>query len=72
MSYARSLAESRADNKTADTQIDGNSPDNTSPVLKGSADPGGAPMGGKKEFSAERTRRPDAPGSQHSFTRKRD
>jgi len=63
------MEEAKKDCKAADMQIDGNSTENTSPVLMGSSDPGGAPMGGKHEFSVERTRRPEAPG-QGSFRRK--
>ena len=69
MSYSLSMEEAKKGCKTADMQIDGNEVSNTSPVLAGSSDPGGAPMGGKHEFSQERTRRPDSPG-QGSFRRK--
>jgi hypothetical protein len=56
MSYYGSHSDAAADAKKADLRIDGLSPANTSPVLDGSEDPGGAPMSGKHEFSETRTR----------------
>jgi len=56
MSYLGSKESAIADAKSADMQIDGLSPSDTSPVANGSEDPGGAPMSGKKEFTSERTR----------------
>lgn len=59
MSYPMSREQAKADCKAADVQIDGNSPSNTSPVMKGSSDFGGAPMSGEKMFTNSRTRHTD-------------
>ena len=61
MSYLGSREQAKSDAKAADMQIDGLETSNTSPVLNGSSEAGGAPMSGKKEFSTERTR-PGSPG----------
>jgi hypothetical protein len=59
MSYLGTREQAKSDAKAADMQIDGLETSNTSPVLNGSSDPGGAPMSGTKEFTTARTR----PGS---------
>lgn len=56
MSFLGTREDAKRYSREADMQIDGNETSNTSPVLNGSSDPGGAPMSGKKEFSHERTR----------------
>ena len=61
MSYLGSREQAAKDAKAADMQIDGLETSNTSPVMSGSSDAGGAPLSGKKEFSTERTR-PGSPG----------
>ena len=59
MSYLGTREQAKSDAKAADMQIDGLETSNTSPVRDGSSEPGGAPMGGRKEFTTERTRRTD-------------
>lgn len=61
MSFLGSLEDAKKNAKMADMQIDGLETSNTSPVMNGSSEAGGAPMSGKKEFSTERTR-PGSPG----------
>lgn len=56
ISYFGSKEQAKKDCMAADVQIDGNETSNTSPVLRGSEDPGGAPMEGTKEFTTARTR----------------
>lgn len=59
MSYPMSRTQAIADAKAADMQLDGNETSNTSPVLMGSSDFGGAPMSGEKMFTNARTRHKD-------------
>ena len=61
MSYFGTREQAKSDAKAADMQID--SLDTTSPILNGSSEAGGAPMGGPKEFSQSRTRTGNATGS---------
>jgi hypothetical protein len=56
MSYFGRKAEAMADCHSADIQIDGNSPSNTSPVRNGSDTAGAAPMEGEHMFTKSRTR----------------
>jgi hypothetical protein len=56
MSYFGSREQAKADCKAADTQIDGNDPANTSPVMNGSDSAGAAPMEGEHMFTKSRTR----------------
>jgi len=61
MSYFGTREQAKSDSKAADMQIDDLS--TTSPILNGSSEAGGAPMGGPKEFSQSRTRTGNATGS---------
>jgi hypothetical protein len=56
MSYFGRMEDAKKDCAAADIQIDGNSPENTSPVLHGGSSAGMAPMQGANSFSHSRTR----------------
>lgn len=69
MSYYGRKKDAAADCAEADIQIDGNSPENTSPVLKGSTTAGMAPMSGPNTFSKER-HRPEFVGNKRTGFRR--